>query len=352
MTLTVAHRRRRRHGGGGAARARLRRRLGDLRARAGDLERRSASRRTSRTTTTCRASSRPRRASARSARRRSTCAAATRTSTTREGMPAPPETDAPVVAISSRCMHLGCPVRWTSAAAALHLPVPRRRLRLQRRGRRRSAGAPARPLLHPHAQRPGRGRAALLGQLRPSSASRASAIRASRSTASASTSTPGASRRRRTHETADASQAPGPEALPGQARPARARPRRSSRSSRPRRPASHAADWVDERTSLVRRRPLDVLPQGAEGDQLVLHARLGDDVRVRLAGDHRRVPGDVLHAVADPGLRVGAPHHQRRLPRRVRARHAQVGLVGDGDPDLPAHGRERSSSARTSTRAS
>jgi Rieske Fe-S protein len=30
--------------------------------------------------------------------------------------PAPPETDAPVVAISSRCMHLGCPVRWTSAA--------------------------------------------------------------------------------------------------------------------------------------------------------------------------------------------------------------------------------------------
>ena len=33
-----------------------------------------------------------------------------------EGAPAPPETDAPVVAISSRCMHLGCPVRWTAAA--------------------------------------------------------------------------------------------------------------------------------------------------------------------------------------------------------------------------------------------
>ena len=32
------------------------------------------------------------------------------------------------------------------------------------------------------------------------------------------------------------------------------------------------------------------------------------------------------------------PHHQRRLPRRVRARHAQVGRVGDGHPDLPAHG--------------
>ncbi|MBE2317011.1 Rieske (2Fe-2S) protein [Solirubrobacter sp. CPCC 204708] len=33
-----------------------------------------------------------------------------------EGMPAPPETDAPVIALSSRCMHLGCPVRWTGAA--------------------------------------------------------------------------------------------------------------------------------------------------------------------------------------------------------------------------------------------
>jgi Rieske Fe-S protein len=33
-----------------------------------------------------------------------------------EGMPAAPETDAPVVALSSRCMHLGCPIRWTAAA--------------------------------------------------------------------------------------------------------------------------------------------------------------------------------------------------------------------------------------------
>ena len=152
--------------------------------------------------------------------------------------PTPPETDAPFIAISSRCMHLGCPVRWTPAAAALHLPVPRRRLRLPRRGLRRPAGPPARSLLHPHAQRPGRGRPALLGQLRSSSASRATAIRASRSTASASTSTPAASRPRRTHETADASQAPDPQALPGLRRRARARPRRPSRSSRPRKPAS------------------------------------------------------------------------------------------------------------------
>jgi menaquinol-cytochrome c reductase iron-sulfur subunit len=39
-----------------------------------------------------------------------------------EGAPTPPATDAPVVAISSRCMHLGCPVRWTSAASRFICP--------------------------------------------------------------------------------------------------------------------------------------------------------------------------------------------------------------------------------------
>jgi menaquinol-cytochrome c reductase iron-sulfur subunit len=39
-----------------------------------------------------------------------------------EGLPAPPDTDAPVIAISSRCMHLGCPVRWTSAASRFICP--------------------------------------------------------------------------------------------------------------------------------------------------------------------------------------------------------------------------------------
>jgi menaquinol-cytochrome c reductase iron-sulfur subunit len=33
-----------------------------------------------------------------------------------------PATDADVVAISSRCMHLGCPVRWTSAASRFICP--------------------------------------------------------------------------------------------------------------------------------------------------------------------------------------------------------------------------------------
>ena len=36
------------------------------------------------------------------------------------------------VAISTRCAHLGCPVRWVEAGAAVRLPLPRRRLRRPR----------------------------------------------------------------------------------------------------------------------------------------------------------------------------------------------------------------------------
>jgi Rieske Fe-S protein len=39
-----------------------------------------------------------------------------------DGDPPPPDTDAPVVVISSRCMHLGCPVRWTAAAERFICP--------------------------------------------------------------------------------------------------------------------------------------------------------------------------------------------------------------------------------------
>ena len=80
--------------------------------------------------------------------------------------PNPPGYDEQAIAISTRCMHLGCPVRYVAASRALHLPVPRRRLRLPGQGRRRPAGAPARPLLHARARRHRRGRPALLGQLR------------------------------------------------------------------------------------------------------------------------------------------------------------------------------------------
>src|SRR5207344_1934517 len=84
----------------------------------------------------------------------------------------------------------------------------------------------------------------------------------------------------------------------------------------------------------------DALPQGAEGDQLVLHARLGDPLRLHRPGHHRGLPGDVLHALDDPGLPLDLPHQQRSLPRRLRARHAQVGIQRDGDPGLPPHGED------------
>ena len=82
----------------------------------------------------------------------------------------------------------------------------------------------------------------------------------------------------------------------------------------------------------------DAVPQGAERDQLVLHARLRHPLRLHRAGGHRRLPGDVLHAVDHPGLRLDRPHQQRGPARRLRPRHAQVGIEPDGDPDLPAHG--------------
>ena len=78
--------------------------------------------------------------------------------------------------------------------------------------------------------------------------------------------------------------------------------------------------------------------QGAEGHQLVLHPGLGDDVRLRRPGADRRLPGDVLHAVAGRGLRLDHEPHQRRLHGRVRPRPPQVGRLGDDHPDLPPHG--------------
>ena len=133
---------------------------------------------------------------------------------------------------------------------------------------------------------------------------------------------------------------PVPTSLAADARSARARPRRPKPLEPRQAEARHPRRRLDRRAHLaVRRRPLADVPQGPEGHQLVLHARLGDDVRLPL----QAVTGVFLAMYYDPSptqrLRVDPPHHQRRLPRRVRARHAQVGLDGDGDPGLPAHGR-------------
>ena len=151
-------------------------------------------------------------------------------------------------------------------------------------------------------------------------------------------------------------QAPRP-AAPAGLKPPPAAPRRRAtarrrRSTTPPRPASPSSTGSTSAPRCRGGAALADVPQGPEGDQLVLHARLGDDVRLPL----QAVTGVFLAMYYDPSptrrLRVDPLHHQRGLPRRVRARHAQVGLVGDGDPRLPAHGPGRSSSAPTSTRAS
>ena len=135
--------------------------------------------------------------------------------------------------------------------------------------------------------------------------------------------------------------------LPASAAPARRCARRRRRPGAPKQgPLDKAAeagiytvDWIDERTVAVRRPALAAVPQGARraptGSTRWARRRCSPSCR-------RRSPASSWRCTTGPtppaGLRVGPPHQRRRLPRRVRARHAQVGLVGDGDPDLPAHG--------------
>ena len=98
-------------------------------------------------------------------------------------------------------------------------------------------------------------------------------------------------------------------------------------------------DWIDERTQLSQGLRWLMFRKVPQGHQLGVHARLGDAVRVPQPGRHRRVPGDVLPPRRQRRrLRVDPQHQRQRLPRPVRARHAQVGRVGDDRPDLPAHG--------------
>ena len=83
------------------------------------------------------------------------------------------------------------------------------------------------------------------------------------------------------------------------------RPSGRARTTARRRPSStgtrarRSRRRLDRRAHLaLGRRALDDVPQGPQGDQLVLHAGLGDDVRLPLPGGHRRLPGDVLRPVA------------------------------------------------------
>jgi Rieske Fe-S protein len=60
-----------------------------------------------------------------------------------------------VIAISSRCVHVGCPVRWVATSESFICPCHARRIRLPRSADRRFPTAAARSLLHAHSPRRG-----------------------------------------------------------------------------------------------------------------------------------------------------------------------------------------------------
>ena len=151
---------------------------------------------------------------------------------------------------------------------------------------------------------------------------------------------PGAVRHRRKQAVAAMPKLPAPP-LPKVLQPAAQAAGRAERrqASTPVEAGITVVDWLDERTVAVAGHALAAVPQGPAGHQLGLHARLGDAVRVPQPGRDRRVPGHVLPAGrVRRRLRVDPQHQRRRVPRPVRARHAQVGRLGDDHPDLPAHG--------------
>ena len=109
---------------------------------------------------------------------------------------------------------------------------------------------------------------------------------------------------------------------------------RSSRSGADPLPARLARGALGPR----RRHQVLPLPQGAGRHQLVPDARLGDADGVHRPGADRRDPRDVLQAGPDDGVLVDPAHHERRLRRLARARHAPLGRVGVHHPDVHAHG--------------
>ena len=182
----------------------------------------------------------------------------------------------------------------------LHLPLPRRRLRLPGQADRRPAGAPARPLPDPHPQRPGRARPALQRHLPARAGPRPRPRRVHRRDLgiplpAASLDLPAAMSK------LDKLDSLIPAPLRKPAKPGERNGPQGRRARRPedraagapgrhraaRRPGQRGADRrprLDRPAHRRHRLPhRDALPQGAEGDQLVLHARLGDALRL-----HRR----------------------------------------------------------------
>ena len=148
-----------------------------------------------------------------------------------------------------RCMHLGCPVRFVEASERFICPCHGGVYDFTGQV---DGGPPVRPLdrFYTRVQET-RSRSARATRSTPSSsASRATAIPARTSMASASTSTPGASRR--PSSTDGAPQAPTSATAAGAA-PRPKRPGQAEKAKpldQAKEAGIHAADWVDERTSL------------------------------------------------------------------------------------------------------
>ena len=270
--------------------------------------------------------------------RRSTCAGATR-STTRSRRTS--------TTSSSRSRRAAC----TSAARCASSPAAQRFICPCHGGvydfdGKVAGGPPVRPLdrFYTRSRGAASGRPALQRQQRARSASRR-AIPARRSTASASTSTRRVPTARKIPGTCmpklKLPKPPIPHALnPRPSAPATTQRRQAAGRSRRRR-ASRSVDWVDERTSLSGAARWMMFRKVPQGDQLVLHARLGDDVRLPRPGGDRRLPGDVLPTRRRRRrVRVDPLHQQRRfLGEFVHGMH-KWGSIGDGDPRLPAHGED------------
>ena len=184
----------------------------------------------------------------------------------------------------------------------------------------------------------------------------APATPASSPAGSGSTSTRRGPRRRRRPEHAEV---PNPEPLSRPAPAGRADRTAPGRRERGRPPAEIAKEAGDRRRRLGRRaHRRNELPHRGCSSGRCRRAPTGSTRSAprpsspSCPGPHGRVPGDVLHAVADRAYGIDHPPHQRRLARRVRPRHAQVGRLGDDHPASSCTWRAPSSSAPTSTRGS
>ena len=215
----------------------------------------------------------------------------------------------------------------------LHLPLPRRRLRLPGQGDRRPAGAPARPLPDP-GPRAARSRSAPATASPRSSSRSAPATPASSPAASGNTSTrrgprlpaaaDGDRRCRKLPLPTSRSSAPRPSRADGRTAPAAADGARRPPAERAKEAAADVVGWVDERTGatgfltgmLYRK-----VPKGTNWFYTLGSATLfAFIVQASPASSWR-----CTTRPRRPRPTLDRPHHQRRLPRRVRARHAQVG---------------------------